>query len=121
MATQFITGMNRTESGFHLLAILSLADGRSSAEEMNVIREFIENAFPGKIDLIREQAFVKALPDEEMEGHFAEVAARFFSISSPEDRNIVLNFAMQVVMADNEMKPEENRFINRLYDAWGLD
>lgn len=121
MPTQFITSMNRTESGFHLLVILSLSDGGTSHEELQIISDFLENSFSGKIDLIKEQAFLKALPAEEMEGHFREVAARFYSISSQEDRNKVLDFAMQVVMADNEMKPEENRFINLLYDAWGMD
>lgn len=121
MATQFISSMNRTESGFHLLVMLSLSDGGTSEEELKVIRDFLENAFSGKIDLIKEQAFLKALPFEEMEGHFNEVAARFYTISSQEDRNKVLDFAMKVVMADNEMKPEENRFINLLYDSWGMD
>ncbi|MBI1221190.1 MAG: hypothetical protein GC180_01195 [Bacteroidetes bacterium] len=121
MATQFISRMNRTESGFHLLVMLSLSDGGSSEEELRVIRDFLENAFSGKIDLIKEQAFLKALPLEEMEGHFNEVTARFYSISSQEDRNLVLDFAMQVVMADNEMKPEENHLINLLYDNWGMD
>ncbi len=113
--------MNRTESGFHLLVILSLSDGGSSQEELSVIREFIETAFSGKIDLIKEQAFMKALPVEEMENHFSEVAGRFYTISSKEDRNKVLDFAMKVVMADNEMKPEENRYINLLYDAWDME
>jgi uncharacterized tellurite resistance protein B-like protein len=120
MPTQFITSMNRTETGFHLLVTLSLSDGRSSQPELNIIRDFLEHAFSGKIDLIKEQAFLKALPSEEFESHFEEVAARFYSISSPEDRNKVLDFAMKVVMADNEMKPEENYFINRLYDAWDI-
>lgn len=120
MPTQFITSMNRTESSFHLLVTLSLSDGSSSQAEMEVILEFLENAFPGKIDLIKEQAFLKALPSEEMESHFEEVAARFYSISSAEDRNKVLDFAMKVVMADNIMQPEENYLINRLYDAWDI-
>ncbi|MHB1277137.1 MAG: hypothetical protein ACYC1Q_01925, partial [Bacteroidia bacterium] len=60
------------------------------------------------------------LPSEELESHFEEVAARFYSISSTVDRNKVLDFAMKVVMADNEMRPEENDFINRLYDAWDV-
>lgn len=100
--------------------LLSLSDGRSSEGELKVIRDFLENAFSGKIDLIKEQAFLIAYPPEEREAHFDEVAARFYTISSPEDRNKVLDFAMKVVMADNEMKPEENKFINRLYDAWDI-
>lgn len=121
MPTHFISSMNRTESGFHLLVMLSLSDGGVSHEEQQVISEFLDSAFSGKIDLIKEQAFLKVYPKEIMEDHFHEVAARFYTISSQEDRNKLLNFAMKVVMADNEMKPEENRFINLLYDAWGMD
>ena len=121
MPTQFISAMNRTEAGFHLLVMLSLSDGSASQPELEIIRTFLENAFSGKIDLIKEQAFLKILPQEDMATHFSEVCARFYSISSEEDRNKVLDFAMQVVMADREMKPEENSYINRLYDAWGMD
>ncbi len=120
MPTQFISTMNRTEAGFHLLISLSLSDGRSSDTELSVVSDFLENAFSGKIDLIKEQAFLKALPTEELESHFAEVASRFYAISEPEDRYLLLDFAMKVVMADQEMKPEENKLINQLYDSWDM-
>lgn len=118
--SKFIAQMNRTQSGFHILGILSLADGNSSHEEMSVITEFLETSFSGRIDLIREQAFLKALPRSEYETHFAEVAAHFYSLSSQEDRNLVVNFAMQVVLADQSVKSEENKFVNLLYDSWDL-
>ncbi len=120
MATQFISKMNRTESGFHLLIMLSLSDGNSSKPETDVILDFLDNAFSGKIDLIKEQAFMKALPWDEFQNHFDEVAAHFYSISEPEDRYKLLDFAMKVVMADHEMKPEENELVNRLYDDWDI-
>ncbi len=112
--------MNRTAAGFHLLGILSLADGSSSGVEMDVIINFVDTAFSGRIELIREQAFLKALPREEYETHFGEVAAHFLTLSSAEDRNKLLDFAMKVVIADKTVGGEENRFINLLYDCWDL-
>lgn len=85
-----------------------------------MISEFLENAFSGKIDLIKEQAFLKAYPGEDLASHFEEVAIRFYAISEPEDRYKLLDFAMKVVMADQEMKPEENKLINQLYDSWDM-
>lgn len=120
MPTQFISKMNRTEAGFHLLVILSLSDGKYDSVENDVIIEFLSDAFPGKIDLIKEQAFLRIFPQEEWEMHFREVAARFYAISVPEDRNHLLDFAMKVVIADDKVTPDENVYINLLYDAWDL-
>jgi uncharacterized tellurite resistance protein B-like protein len=121
MPTQFIQKMNKTEAGFHLLMILSLADGNVHAEESSIIIDFIEKSFTDKIDLIKEQAFLRALPDEEMHDHFLETAAQFFRISTYEERNKLIEFAMKVVMADQNMQSNENRYINELFDAWDLE
>ena len=120
MPTQFIQKMNKTEAGFHLLLILSYADGNLHAEESSVIFDFIENNYKEDINIIKEQAFIKALPAEELHDHFLETAAQFYKISTYEERNKLIEFAMKVVMADQEMEHTENAYINELYDAWDL-
>lgn len=120
MRTKFIANQNRTESGFHLLVILSLSDGSSSKTESAVLIDFLETTFSGTLDLIKEQAFLKALPREEYDNHFSEVAAHFLSISTIEDRHKLLEFAMKVIMADKSVNAEENRFVNMLYDLWDM-
>jgi uncharacterized tellurite resistance protein B-like protein len=120
MSTQFISKMNQKEAGFHLLVLLSLADGNSSSAETDVILEFLDQAFPGSIDLIKEQAFVKVLPEEERENHFREIAARFLAISDSEERTLLIEFAMKLVMADARMDQAENSYINLLYDLWDM-
>jgi uncharacterized tellurite resistance protein B-like protein len=120
MPTQFIQKMNKTESGFHLLMILSLIDGTIHAEESSVVIEFIEENYKEEIDIIKEQAFIRALPEEELKNHFLETAAQFFKISTYEERNALIEFAMKVVMADKTMETTENAYINELYDAWDL-
>ena len=120
MPTQFIQKMNKTEAGFHLLLILSYADGNLHAEESSVIFDFIENNYKEDINIIKEQAFIRALPSEELHDHFLETAAQFYKISTYEERNKLIEFAMKVVMADLEMENTENTYINELYDAWDL-
>ncbi len=121
MATQFINKMNKTEAGFHLLMIISKVDGKIEKAESNVLLDFLEKSFRQPIDLIKEQAFLMAYPMDDMMDHFIETAEQFFKISTSNERNKILQFAMKICMADNKMENGENKFINALYDAWGLD
>lgn len=121
MPTQFIKKLNKTETGFHLLMTLVMADGNIQRSEMNVVLQFLEKNFEEPIDLIKEQAFFRALPEEERMHHFTESAAHFYSISNESDRHKLTEFAMKVVMADKEMEATENKYIHLLYDAWGIE
>jgi uncharacterized tellurite resistance protein B-like protein len=113
--------MNKTEAGFHLLMLLSLADGRVDKSESDVIIDYLNDNFNDNLDLIKEQAFLKILPGEEREGHFREVAEQFFSISTADERHSLTRFAMEVVMADENMQSHENALINKLYDIWDIE
>jgi uncharacterized tellurite resistance protein B-like protein len=113
--------MNKTEAGFHILMILSLVDGSIHREESSVILDFLEERFHEPIEIIKEQAFLRACPEEERLNHFTETAQHFFKISSQDDRNNLISFAMKVAMADDKMEKEENVYINTLFDCWGLD
>ncbi|MES2656265.1 MAG: TerB family tellurite resistance protein [Bacteroidota bacterium] len=113
--------MNKTEAGFHLLMIISKVDGKIEKAESNVLLDFLEKNFRQPIDLIKEQAFLMAYPMDDMMDHFIETAEQFFKISTSNERNKILQFAMKICMADNKMENGENKFINALYDAWGLD
>ncbi len=121
MPTQFIGKMNKTEAGFHLLMTLSLADGSIQKAESSVILEFLEKNFHQPIEIIKEQAFLRACPEENLLSHFIETAEQFFKISTSGERNKLISFAMKVVMADEKMDTEENAYINALYDCWGLE
>ncbi len=121
MPTKFIAKMNKTEAGFHLLMTLSLADGSIQKAEISVILDFLETNFHDPIDIIKEQAFLRANPEENLLSHFTETAEQFYKISTPIERNKLIAFAMKVVMADKKMGQTENVFINALFDCWGLE
>lgn len=121
MQTQFVKKMNKAEAGFHLLVLLTLADNTMDRTERDVIIDYLNDHFNDDIDLIKEQAFLTALPVEERENHFVEVAQQFFAISNEDERHTITRFAMDVVMADESMKTGENKMINILYDCWAIE
>jgi uncharacterized tellurite resistance protein B-like protein len=121
MQTQFIKKMNKAEAGFHMLMLLSLADDNSRKEEHAVIIEYLNERFEDNFDLIKEQAFLQALPVDERENHFRETAEHFFTISTEDERHTLTRFAMDVVMADEDMENNENKLINLLYDCWAIE
>lgn len=120
METQFVKKMNKTEAGFHLLMLLSMSDNIIRSEEHDVVIDYLNDHFNDNIDLIKEQAFLTVLPPEERENHFVEVAQQFYTISTEDERHTITRFAMDVVMADENMQKNENRLINLLYDTWDL-
>lgn len=121
MPTQFIHKMNKTEAGFHILMILSLVDGSIHRAESSIILDYLEDKFHEPIEIIKEQAFLRACPEEERLQHFTETAQHFYKISDQEERNNLIEFAMKVVMADSKMENMENEYINTLFDCWGLE
>lgn len=121
MQTQFIKKMSKVEAGFHLLMLLSLADGQVQRSESDVIIDFLNDHFDGGLDLVKEQAFLKALPQEEREKHFEETAIHFYAISTEDERHTLTRFAMEVAMADDNMQKLENSMINKLYDLWAIE
>ena len=121
MSTNFIAKLNKSEIAFHLLGILSRADGASQPREKTIILNFLEKNFDDEMDLIKEQAFLTALPPSEHFSHFDEVCSRFYALSSQEERNKLVEFAMKVVMADKKMTDDDNRLIDRLFTVWDLN
>ncbi len=121
MQTQFIKKMSKVEAGFHMLMLLSLADGKVQQAESAVVIDFLNDHFDGELDLIKEQAFLRALPEEEHEKHFQETAEHFYTISNEDERHTLTHFAMEVAMADESMQANENKLINILYDTWDIE
>lgn len=121
MSTNFIAKLNKSEAAFHLLGILSRADGESQPKERSIILNFLEKNYNDEMDLIKEQAFLTALPTSEHYSHFNEVSSRFYTLSSQEERNKLIEFAMKVVMADKQMTDDENLLIDRLFTVWDLN
>ena len=110
--------LNKAEAGYQMLQILSAVDGEFSADEDIVIRKFlVENALTD-YQMEEETEVISALAPEDYILYFHKAMDDFYEDSTPEERTKFLDFAVQLVSADNRISEDENIFINDLFDAW---
>lgn len=109
---------NKTIAGYHLLMLLSAVDYRVSAAEDNVIREYLVSEFPFRVNLDKEMAIISGLKPDEWESHFLKMMDDFYDDATEEERNNLLNFAIQLTKADNVITKEENKYLDLLFNAW---
>ena len=110
--------LNKTIAGYHLLMILSAVDFRIGAEEDKVIRQYLVQEFPFRVNLDREMAIISNLGPDEWERHFLKSMDDFYDDATEEERLSLLQFAIRLTKADKVITKEENRFLNMLFEAW---
>lgn len=101
--------------------ILSAVDFSVSAKEDIVIREYLVQEFPINVPLDSEMEIISSLKPEEWEGHFRKMMDDFYDDATEEERNNLLAFAIKLTKADNVITPEENRYLNMLFEQWNFD
>ncbi len=109
---------NKVMAGYHMLMILSEADGKFGKSEGKIIIDYLKKAFPFKLDLDREMEELSALPKEDYFLHFNNAMNDFYEDSTPKERNSFLKCAVKVVKADKKITPEENKYLKELFFAW---
>jgi hypothetical protein len=109
---------NKTIAGYHLLMILSAVDFRFHAEEDRVIRQYLNQEFPFHVNLDREMEKISALHPDEWEGHFLQYMDDFYDDATPAERKNLLQFAMDLVKADQVITREENHYLQLLFTHW---
>jgi hypothetical protein len=110
--------LNKTEAGYHLLQLLSAIDGKFTLEEDLVIRKYLVENYPFRVSLDSAMDHLSALPPEDYVLHFQKCMDDFYSDSTRQERIEFLDFATQLVKADNEVTMKENIFLNMLFNAW---
>ena len=110
--------MNTTRAGYHMLQILSTADGKLDAGKDLVIRNYLTNEFPFDVNLDYEMDIISNLAPEDYPLHFNKAMEDFTLDSTPEERSKFLNYAMQLAAADREVTKEENAYLHELFMSW---
>jgi hypothetical protein len=110
--------MNKTIAGYHLLMILSAVDFRISAHEDDIIRTYLVTEFPFHVSLDKEMEVISRLKPDEWEAHFHRAMDDFYDDATEEERNHLLDFAIQLTKADNVITKEENHYLNLLFENW---
>jgi uncharacterized tellurite resistance protein B-like protein len=111
----------KTLAGFHLLMIIAESDGMVSVEEEKIIKKYIKTNYAFLSDLKAESEVLLNLPKELYLQHFTKAATDFFSQSTEKERLEFINFVFKLIKADKQISREENKFLNELYNLWGLD
>lgn len=110
--------LNKAIAGYHLLMILSAVDFRVGPEEDRVIREYLVQEFPIRVNLDREMAIISNLRPEEWEGHFLKMMDDFYDDATEYERRNLIRFAIELTSADNVITREENYYLNLLFENW---
>ena len=110
--------LNKTIAGYHLLMILSAVDFRIGSSEDKVIRDYLVQEFPFRVNLDREMAIISNLKPEEWHSHFLKMMDDFYDDATEEERNKLISFAVQLTKADDVITKEENDYLNLLFQNW---
>lgn len=110
--------MQKAISGYHLLMILTAVDGELNVNEDLVVRDWLSRHFTVKPNLDNEMEVISSLRKSDYVSHFHTHMNLFYQHSEKQDRLELLQFAMNIIKADEKISPEENAFFNELYDTW---
>jgi hypothetical protein len=110
--------MNKAIAGYHILMILSAVDFKFTVEEDKIIREYLFQEFPFRVNLDREMEVISNLKHDEWYDHFQLCLEDFYDDASESERNDVLKFAVYLAKADNHVSDEESKYLKMLFDAW---
>lgn len=109
---------NKPVAGYHLLMILSAADGKFSASEDMIIRKWLAEQFPFNVSLDKEMETLSTLPHTEHLPHFKKCMIDFYEDSTEEERNELIQFALNLAKADRKITREENAYLDELFSEW---
>ena len=110
--------LNKSEAGYHLLQLLSAVDGKFTLEEDLVIRKYLVENYPFHVSLDGAIEHLSALHADDYVLYFQKCMDDFYSDSTRKERIEFLDFATQLVKADNEVTGKENTFLKMLFNSW---
>ncbi len=109
---------NKPIAGYHILMILSAADGKFNVKEDLVVEEWLEKEFPLRVNLDKEAEELSNLNKDDYMIHFQKCMADFYEDSTEQERNDLIQYAIKLAKADKRISYEENIFINELFNEW---
>ncbi|MEX0967524.1 MAG: TerB family tellurite resistance protein [Bacteroidia bacterium] len=113
--------MNLAQSGYHLLMILSIVDGKYQQIEGEVILDFLTKNYDEKFNLDAENRKLTSLKKEKIADHFSKSAKEFHLHSTTPQRLDLLTFMIDLATADGSITKEERKIITSLAKSWSID
>jgi hypothetical protein len=110
--------MNKTISGYHILMILSAVDFVFHVNEDLVIRDWLANEFPFRVDLDNEMEIISELHHSQWEEHFLKCVEQYYLDASHQERLDIIKISKKMILADDILLKSEHRLFNLLLDVW---
>lgn len=132
--------MNKYESGYNLLMIISVIDGDFMPQEGSVIVNYLREMHKPFIGTANENPMLEQLSDTQLIEHFRDSSFLFYkqhsaaerkqlfvesakaykADSTNEEQKQFIDFLKSIVMADHKVSKEEGQYMNLLFRTWGL-
>ncbi|MEX0965828.1 MAG: TerB family tellurite resistance protein [Bacteroidia bacterium] len=109
------------ELGYQILMILAIVDGEYEENEIDVILNFIKENYTQEINLEELNDRLSELPQSQQLEYLEKLVKGFNMLSSHDQRVHFLNFAIDLVSADNKIEPEEKRTLSKIASFWNVD
>lgn len=111
---------NKDIAGYQILLLLANADSDFDSSEGKVIANFIAKKFPlgGNLETAMEE--IATLSEEQYSLELQKLSEDFYADSTEQERYEFLQFAMDLVKADEEVVDEEDWMIGKLYQYWDI-
>jgi len=114
--------MDRYESAFSILYVISSVDGEIDPSETEIIMKFLkENQKEIKFDRNAAIRSMVLLNEKELKERLNQAAHDFLKNSDEEERLKLLNFALNLVISDGKIDAEEIRMFNILGKVWDIN
>jgi hypothetical protein len=78
----------------------------------------LDEHFTPQADLDAECELLMKMDESDYAIQFNNSMNEFYLLSTPEERTHFLDLAVKLVIADKNITPKENLFLNELYNAW---
>jgi hypothetical protein len=100
--------MLKAISGYKILTLLSMVDGKSNANEDLVIRNWLIKTFQFSKNFDYELENLTNLPKKEYGIFLQQNMDAFYTNSTTDDRNNLIQFAINLIKADGKIVKGEN-------------
>ncbi len=110
--------MQRGISGYNILLLLSMVDGKAHTREDAHIKKYLIDNFTFTKNLDAQLEYIMNLPVDDYAVYMQQEIDNFYKHSTAVERNKLLNYAIKVIKADGKIVPGENELLDLLYHSW---
>ena len=114
--------MDKFQAAFEILYFLSCVDGSVDDSELQVILRFLESNY-GNVSFNPSEVIysIAILNARGMQEELETAAMIFKNSSAARDRKLLLEFAVELIVADGEVSSEEKQLLQGLANLFGID